>query len=174
MELVYFKDIWIDHEAQYRWLQFDYQIGVFISRSSVNLVKFNKIWLLSLLQFVNVVIVLTEVLTYDAPWIWIMFAGTSGDVSDKNSHNFLCSHCQIYVMRKTYFAVVLWEGLISGCAYVNTYFRMSVEVPQDLRKFALGVAPVADALGILLAGLLAIPTHNAICKLPMPHRQWIN
>jgi battenin len=26
------------------------------------------------------------------------------------------------------FAAVLWEGLLGGAAYVNTYYRMSVEV----------------------------------------------
>lgn len=140
MELVYFKNIWLDHEAQYRWLQFDYQVGVFISRSSVNLVKVNKIWLLTVFQFANVVIVFTEVLTYFSPTIWIIFG------------------------------IVLWEGLLSGCAYVNTYYRMSVEIPEDWRKFALGVAPGFDALGITLAGIFAIPAHNAICKIPMPIR----
>lgn len=140
LELIYFKNIWLDHESQYRWLQFDYQVGVFISRSSVNLIKINKIWLLTVFQFINVVIVVTEVLTYFLPTIWIVFG------------------------------VVLWEGLLSGSAYVNTYYKMSVEISADRRKFALGVAPVADAIGIALAGILAIPAHNAICKIPMPIR----
>lgn len=140
LELVYFKNIWLDHESQYRWLQFDYQVGVFISRSSVNLIKINKIWLLNVFQFINVAIILTEVLTYALPTIWIVFG------------------------------VVLWEGLLSGLSYVNTYYRMSVEISEDRRKFALGVAPVADAIGIALAGIFAIPAHNAICKIPMPLR----
>lgn len=74
LELVNFEGIWIDHDAQYRWLQVDYQIGVFISRSSVTWIKINKIWLLAVLQLVNVVIILTEVLTFFVPTIWIMFA----------------------------------------------------------------------------------------------------
>lgn len=97
-------------------------------------------WLLTVFQFANVVIVFTEVLTYFSPTIWIIFG------------------------------IVLWEGLLSGCAYVNTYYRMSVEIPEDWRKFALGVAPGFDALGITLAGIFAIPAHNAICKIPMPIR----
>lgn len=48
---------------------------------------------------------------------------------------------------------------------------MSVEIPEDRRKFALGVAPVADAIGIALAGVFAIPAHNALCKVPMPIRK---
>lgn len=140
LELVHFKDIWIDKEAQYRWLQVDYQIGVFISRSSVNLVKINKIWLLAVLQAVNVGIVFTEVLTFFSPTIWIIFA------------------------------LVLFEGLLGGGTYVNTYYRMSKEIPEDRRDFALGIVPVADSIGIALAGFLAIPAHNALCKVPMPIR----
>lgn len=140
LELVHFKNIWIDKEAQYRWLQVDYQIGVFISRSSVNLVKINKIWLLAVLQFINVVIVTTEVVTFFSPTIWLIFA------------------------------LVFVEGLLGGGTYVNTYYRMSKEIPDDRRDFALGIVPVADSIGIALAGFLAIPAHNALCKVPMPIR----
>lgn len=140
MELVYFKNIWIDHKAQYRWLQVDYQLGVFFSRSSVNLVPINKIWLLAVLQFLNVLIILDEVITFVTPSIWIIFA------------------------------VVFFEGLLGGGAYVNTFYRMSKEVPEKWRNFALGIVPVADSIGISLAGLLAMPVHNSLCKLPMPIR----
>lgn len=49
-ELIQFDGIWLTHAEQYRWLQVDYQIGVFISRSSVNLVTINKIWIMAVLQ----------------------------------------------------------------------------------------------------------------------------
>lgn len=137
---MHFKNIWIDHEAQYRWLQVDYQIGVFISRSSVNIITINKIWLMSVFQLINVLIFLTEVVTFFSPTILIVFG------------------------------IVFWEGLLGGGAYVNTFYRMSKEVPEDRRNFALGVVPVADAIGIALAGVFAIPTHNALCRLPMPSR----
>lgn len=139
-ELIDFKNIWIDQKAQYRWLQVDYQIGVFISRSSVNIVTIDKIWLMSVFQLINVCIFLTEVITYFSPSIWIVFG------------------------------IVFWEGLLGGGAYVNTFYRMSKEVPEDRRNFALGVVPVADAIGIALAGVFAIPAHNALCQLPRPNR----
>lgn len=140
MELIHFKNIWIDRESQYRWLQFDYQIGVFISRSSVNLLQINKIWLMTIFQFLNVVFILTEVLTFFSPTIWLVFA------------------------------VVLWEGLLGGSTYVNTYYRMSKEIPEERRNFALGIVPVSDSIGIAIAGIIAIPTHNAICRMPIPAR----
>lgn len=95
---------------------------------------------MAVLQFINVVIVLTEVVTFFSPTIWIIFG------------------------------VVLVEGLLGGAAYVNTYYRMSKEIPEDRRKFALGVVPTGDAIGIAIAGFLAIPTHNALCQVPMPVR----
>jgi len=49
-ELTYFPNIWLSHHEQYRWYQVDYQIGVFLSRSSVNLFVVRKIWLLAVLQ----------------------------------------------------------------------------------------------------------------------------
>lgn len=140
LELVDFKDIWLNHMEQYRWLQVDYQIGVFISRSSVNLVKIQKTWLLAILQLINVAILLAEVMTFFSPSIWIVFV------------------------------VVLWEGLIGGVAYVNTFYKMLKEIPENRRKFAMGIVSISDAVGISLAGAFAIPTHNALCNTPMPQR----
>lgn len=138
--MIYFKNIWLDQKSQYRWLQVDYQIGVFISRSSVNLVKISKLWLLAVFQFINVLILLTEVITFFTPTIWIVFV------------------------------IVLWEGLLGGGAYVNTFYKMSKDIPEDRRNFALGIVTVSDSIGIFLAGIFAIPAHNALCALPMPIR----
>lgn len=136
--MIYFPNIWLDHSAQYRWLQVDYQIGVFISRSSVNIVQFKRLWLMAAFQFVNVFIFTFEVIYFFVPSIWIVFA------------------------------FVFWEGLLGGGAYVNTFYRMSKEIPERQRNFALGIVPIGDSIGIALAGFLAIPTHNAICRLAVP------
>ncbi len=93
---------------------------------------------MSVFQFVNVIIFLFEVIYFFMPSIWIIFA------------------------------VVFWEGLLGGGAYVNTFYRMSHEVPISKRKFALGVVPIGDSVGIALAGALSIPAHNALCRLPIP------
>ncbi|XP_012280291.1 battenin [Orussus abietinus] len=140
IELIQFDGIWLTHEQQYRWLQVDYQIGVFISRSSVNIISINKIWIMAVLQFMNVIVLLFEALYYYMPNIWIIIA------------------------------FVLWEGLLGGGAYVNTFYRMSKEVPPDDREFSLGITALADSIGITLAGWMSMPVHNAICKLPRPER----
>lgn len=49
-ELVYFENIWLTHAEQYRWYQVIYQLGVFISRTSVNIFPIEKIWILTILQ----------------------------------------------------------------------------------------------------------------------------
>ncbi|GAB0100351.1 Battenin [Sergentomyia squamirostris] len=135
-ELIYFPGIWLDKDNQYRWLQVDYQIGVFISRSSVNIISFKRVWIMAVLQFLNVVFFLFEVFYSFSPSIWLIFA------------------------------IVLWEGLLGGGAYVNTFYRMSKEMSPNRKAFAISVTAVSDSVGIALAGLIAIPTHNAICRLP--------
>lgn len=139
-ELIDFRGIWLDRKSQYRWLQVDYQIGVFISRSSVNVFKIDKIWLMAVFQLINVAVFLTEVIAFFSPTIWIVFG------------------------------IVLWEGLLGGGAYVNTFYHMSKEIPEEKRNFALGVVCMADSIGIAFAGLFAMPVHNKICLLPLPER----
>uniref|UniRef100_T1HNT7 Battenin n=1 Tax=Rhodnius prolixus TaxID=13249 RepID=T1HNT7_RHOPR len=64
------------------------------------------------------------------------------------------------------FLAVLCEGFFGGAAYVNTFNRINQEVPDDRREFSMGMTSLADAVGISLAGFLAIPAHDAICNLP--------
>ncbi len=50
MELLSFEIGWMSLVEQYRWYQFIYQFGVFVSRSSVNVVQIRKTWILVILQ----------------------------------------------------------------------------------------------------------------------------
>ena len=51
-----------------------------------------------LFQFVNLLVFLLVVLYQFIPWIWIVFL------------------------------LILWEGLLGGAAYVNTFYKVSNEV----------------------------------------------
>lgn len=93
---------------------------------------------MSFLQFINIFYFAGEAVYLFTPTIWIVFA------------------------------FVFWEGLLGGACYVNTFYRMSKEVPITHQKFALGVVPIGESFGIVLAGLLAIPVHNFICTLSIP------
>ncbi|XP_074644895.1 battenin-like isoform X2 [Tubulanus polymorphus] len=83
---------------QYRWFQVDYQLGVFLSRSSVNLFQIRKIWIMAILQCLNIIPLMFQVFFKYIPSVWIIFA------------------------------VILYEGLLGGCAYVNTFYMISKEL----------------------------------------------
>ncbi|CAL9693952.1 unnamed protein product [Knipowitschia caucasica] len=53
MELLYFPNFFLSHAEQYRWYQTLYQVGVFLSRSSLCCVKIRQLWVLAALQTVE-------------------------------------------------------------------------------------------------------------------------
>jgi len=139
-ELINYEGIFLDKAEQYRWLQVDYQIGVFISRSSVNILHVRRIWLMAVFQLINVVFFTTEAIFYYIPSFYIILALT------------------------------LWEGLLGGAAYVNTFYKITAEVEEEYKQFSLGTTSFADSIGITFAGVFAILAHNGICELPKPER----
>ncbi|XP_014457025.1 battenin isoform X1 [Alligator mississippiensis] len=136
-ELLYFPRSRLTHPQQYRWYQLLYQLGVFISRSSLRCVQLRATWVLALLQCVNLVVLTAAVAFRFLPGIAVAFV------------------------------VVLYEGLLGGAAYVNTFHNIALEVPaRREQEFALGAACMADTLGISLAGAAALPAHDYFCRLP--------
>uniref|UniRef100_A0A671U8G4 Battenin n=1 Tax=Sparus aurata TaxID=8175 RepID=A0A671U8G4_SPAAU len=135
MELLYFPNFFLSHAEQYRWYQTLYQVGVLVSRSSLCCVKIRKLWALSALQVVNAVLLLFAVRYQFLPNAWLVFT------------------------------IVLYEGLLGGAAYVNTFYFISKETEDRQREFAMAAASVGDSLGIALAGLAAFPVHKYFCSL---------
>ncbi|XP_028254677.1 battenin-like [Parambassis ranga] len=135
MELLFFQGFFLSHAEQYRWYQTLYQVGVMISRSSLRCLKIRKLWTLSLLQVVNAVFLLFAVRYQFLPSAWIVFA------------------------------VILYEGLLGGASYVNTFHFISKETEDRHREFAMAAASVGDSLGIALAGAAAFPVHRYFCSL---------
>ncbi|XP_078064474.1 battenin [Mustelus asterias] len=134
-ELLYFRNSILDHSGQYRWYQTLYQIGVFVSRSSGNCVRLQRIWILAVLQVLNLVLLVCDVWYAFIPNIWIIFA------------------------------IILYEGLLGGAGYVHTFRNITLESPEEEREFAMGAASVADTLGIAISGAGALPFHNQMCRL---------
>ncbi|XP_055958393.1 battenin isoform X2 [Patella vulgata] len=137
-ELLYYNNTgwpYLNKKEQYRWYQVDYQIGVFLSRSSVNIFPIKKVWILPFLQLINMGVLLAQVFYRFIPNIWIIFA------------------------------IVFYEGFLGGAAYVNTFYRIAVEVPPEHLEFSMGVATIGDTVGIAVAGAAAIPSHNHMCSL---------
>uniref|UniRef100_A0A4W4DTU6 Battenin n=1 Tax=Electrophorus electricus TaxID=8005 RepID=A0A4W4DTU6_ELEEL len=112
-----------------------YQIGVFISRTSLYCIKIKKIWWLSVLQCVNAVLLFFSVYYQFLPSVWLVFV------------------------------IVLYEGLLGGAAYVNIFYMIHAEVCEDEREFAMAAASVGDSFGIALSGLAAFPVHSHFCSL---------
>lgn len=96
-ELIVFPNT-IDHKKQYRWYQTLYQLGVFASRSSVQFIQIEKLWILPALQGVNFLLFLLQILT---PFMSSMYVAM---------------------------ALIVYEGLLGGGAYVNTFYKISKEV----------------------------------------------
>ncbi|XP_048372276.1 battenin isoform X2 [Sphaerodactylus townsendi] len=134
-ELLYFKQAPLTHPQQYRWYQMLYQAGVFLSRSSASCVRIPHIWVLAVLQCLNMVFFLAAVYFMFLPSVYLVFV------------------------------LIVYEGLLGGASYVNTFHCVSAESQPEHREFAMGVACVADTLGISLSGALAILVHNYFCSL---------
>ena len=110
-------------------------MAVFVARSSVYVIRLRGMLTLSLLQWTVFVILLLDVVYTFLPSLWITLI------------------------------VIFGEGLLGGAVYVNTFFNMSEDVPAEIREFSLGAASCGDSLGVMLAGIVSIPLHNALCAL---------
>ncbi|XP_038067190.1 battenin-like isoform X2 [Patiria miniata] len=134
LELIYFRGTFLTHDSQYRWLQVLFRLGAFISRSSVNIVRVERLWIFSILEWCVLVLVFTEVYFTYMPSIAIVFV------------------------------IVLLEGLVAGSAYVNTFYQIRVKESPKYKEFAMGTTILALTIGTSLAGVLAVPVHNALCQ----------
>ncbi|XP_026106164.1 battenin [Carassius auratus] len=135
LELLYFPDSRLSHAEQYRWYQTLYQIGVFVSRTSLVCFKIRKIFLMSLLQCLNAVLLGLAVYYQFLPNPWVVFI------------------------------IILYEGLLGGAAYVNTFFFIREETAKREREFAMAAASVGDSLGIALSAAATFPVHHYFCSL---------
>eukprot|EP00088_Acartia_fossae_P016176 TRINITY_DN1903_c0_g1_i7.p1 TRINITY_DN1903_c0_g1~~TRINITY_DN1903_c0_g1_i7.p1 ORF type:complete len:440 (+),score=40.78 TRINITY_DN1903_c0_g1_i7:24-1343(+) len=136
-ELMYFPGSGLSHSQQYRWYQFIYSIGVLISRSSLHWIKISQIKILALFQLLNFILALFQSIFWSVPMIWLIFL------------------------------LIFWEGLLGGAAYVNTFYRISLESSAREKEFSLGVSSLADSGFIGLAGFVSIYLHTWICALPV-------
>uniref|UniRef100_A0A915Q206 Battenin n=1 Tax=Setaria digitata TaxID=48799 RepID=A0A915Q206_9BILA len=129
----------IGQHGQYRWYQVLYQLGVFLSRSSVEFIQISPsfIPLIPILQTVNAVVLFLDALKQFMPHVIIVFI------------------------------IVFYEGLLGGAAYVNIFRLLHKSIPLEGKEFSLGFVSMSDSFGIVCAGFLAIPAHNFICNMPL-------
>lgn len=120
-----------------------YQVGVFISRSSGSVVRIRNIWLLAALQIANVLLAILQSLFMINPSIYINFI------------------------------FMLFEGLLGGSAYVNTYMSVMEAVPHSEREFAMGAVTMSDSSGIVVAAFISMWLEHQLCGYQVSHdRPW--
>lgn len=111
-----------------------YQLGVFIARSSTPFIRLHSLYTPSLLQCINLVLLLTQSLFWYIPSVYIVFI------------------------------IVFWEGLLGGAVYVNTFAEIMENVPREEREFSLGATSVSDSAGICVAGFVGMVLEGALCE----------
>ena len=120
-----------------------YQSGVFISRSSTPFVRIHHLYLPSLLQCLNLAVLILQALFDYIPTVWIVFA------------------------------IVFWEGLLGGAVYVNTFAEISDRVKKEEREFSLGAVTVSDSGGVCVAGFIGMVLEVGLCGWQVGHgRDW--
>ena len=120
-----------------------YQLGVFISRSSASFVRIRKLYVPSILQWVNVVVLLLQSILYFIPNIYIITM------------------------------IVFYEGLLGGASYVNTFMLVLETISDDEREFSLGATSLSDSGGIVVAALLGMWIEPSLCHYQVDHgREW--
>ncbi|KAF7192557.1 Protein BTN1 [Pseudocercospora fuligena] len=120
-----------------------YQLGVFISRSSLPFIRIRSLYIPTWLQVLNLAILTTQAMSPFIPTVWFVFA------------------------------LILWEGLLGGLVYVSTFAAIREEVSEDEREFSLGAVTVSDSAGIFCAGLLGAGMETALCAWQVKHgRDW--
>lgn len=114
---------------EYTYYQAFYQAGVFISRSSVNVLPIKSVFILQLPAILQVgnAILLSFVGIFDfIPWIYIVFV------------------------------IIFIEGLCGGSIYVNTFYLISQDFTGAAKEFCLGATSQAYGVGITLAAVVGI------------------
>lgn len=103
-----------------------YQIGVFLSRSSISYVKIRSTWSMPLLQLLNLVFLTFASIFSLLPSVSVLSA------------------------------IIFWEGLLGGGTYVNTFWKLRTEFPVEHREWAMAFVCVGDTAGIAFAAMVSI------------------
>ena len=120
-----------------------YQFGVFISRSSHLLVRIRDLYTPSLLQCLNLAILILQALFPYFPNVYFVFL------------------------------VIFWEGLLGGAVYVNTLAKVSEDMSETEREFSLGAVTVADSGGACIAGFVGLWLEGVLCRFQIERgREW--
>jgi battenin len=122
------------YRSFYPTYAFLYQLGVFVSRSSTPFLRIHNLYLPAWLQVLNLVVLVAQALWDFLPSVWLVFG------------------------------IVLWEGLLGGAVYVNTFAEILEKVNARDREFSLGATSVSDSGGICIAGFIGMALEVGLCE----------
>ncbi|GMM32387.1 amino acid transporter [Martiniozyma asiatica (nom. inval.)] len=111
-----------------------YQIGVFISRSTGQYLRLENLYILSILQMGNLIILILQSIFMYIQTFWV-----------------IC-------------AIILFEGLLGGAGYVNTFSQVRETTKESDREFALGCVGISDSMGVVIAAIVSIFLETQLCK----------
>ncbi|KAM0512898.1 hypothetical protein ACHAPE_008401 [Trichoderma viride] len=132
-----------EYREFYPFYGFLYQLGVFISRSSTAFVRIHHLYIPSLLQVGNLILLTLHAMFFFIPSVYIVFI------------------------------IIFWEGLLGGAVYVNCFAEIMEKVPAEEREFSLSATTVSDSGGICIAGLISIVMETSLCEYQVAHgRDW--
>jgi battenin len=116
--------------SSYVILQFCYQFGVLLSRSSLSVVRIHRTWFITLLQALNF-------------FAWLIL-----DYFQPIPENL------VYIE----FVAMLWIGLLGGCMYVNVFANVveSKDLDEDEKELSINIICIYVNLGIVAASLFDI------------------
>ncbi|XBW37660.1 hypothetical protein QEN19_003241 [Hanseniaspora menglaensis] len=137
------KDSLLFHKFRDQYVLYgtSYQLGVLISRSSGNFIRIKKVWILSLLQLVNLLLFLIEAMYFPINFVFIVIVFS------------------------------FYEGLLGGSSYVNVFLNVNdlYQSNHSLREFCIGVVTISDSLGILGAAFLGLILEPHLCQYQSSH-----
>ncbi|CCH46083.1 putative membrane protein [Wickerhamomyces ciferrii] len=131
-----FRDVYVAYGTLY-------QLGVFISRSSATFIRIRNLYIPTILQSINLVVLVLQSLYYYIPNVYLIML------------------------------IVFYEGLLGGAAYVNTFMLVIDTVPEKDREFSLGATSMSDSGGIVISALIGLWLEPNLCNYQVDHgREW--
>ncbi|ELP92103.1 protein btn-1 precursor, putative [Entamoeba invadens IP1] len=122
----------------YEILAFCYQLGVFISRSSLPLFKLKPVWILTIFQFSLCVLMCVQ-----------------------GAEHFMVDEWGIGVM----IGILLIVGLIGGCAYVQVmYWILKKKMKKEQREMGMTFVTIMNTCALLCSSALALLLNETIWK----------
>lgn len=112
-----------------------YQVGVFISRTFGRSLPVANSWIFAGLQVLMLLALSLETIYGFIGNVWVIFG------------------------------LILFEGLLGGAAYVNTFCNITHQVPKSQVEFSMAFTGIADSTGIGLAGLTCLLYEPFLCSL---------